>query len=427
MKAYAYLPITWTSRILLSRDRYWHDYFWNRWGFLNREDAQRLNGKRSIWIEAQSLGELYQMRALCRWMNASFPDDLLVCSTSDESAFQKAQEEGLFHLVLHSPWDLPAPVSRLFRLLKPRALFTVESAKFPLGLKTAYQKGIPTALLSGFFPEGWEGNRYMQRAMSLRFYEALQWIGVKGEEDAEGYKRLGVEPGRIFVLGDLKFSAEDIRLSDEQTAAYRKELGLHPDEILWVVGSLHTEEIPLIASACRKLREKFPRLRLLIAPRWIEHLDDMERRLRDFSCASIRKSKIQKEGLAPDSIILLDTYGELRYLYGLATFVFIGGSSLETEDTHWKGLCHNVAEPMLHEKPFFFGRNIHLRKAFLAQLLDCWPGLQVGSAEELVRNVTMLLEDRSLMERLRGRTCEIVGRQKETFDRHKELVERILQ
>ena len=426
LTAYGYLPVTFLKRVVFGRDPFWKRYFWNRWGFLDGEEFKKMNGKKSLWIEAQSLGELYQIRPLCRWIKEFYSDYSLILSSSDISAFQKACEEKAFDLVFHSPWDLHAPVHRLFRLLKPKALFFVEHAKMPLQLRAARERGIQTALLSGFFPEGWEHNGFMQRAMRLRFYEALQWIGVKGDGDAEAYRRLGVSPERIFVLGDLKFSVEEIRLSTDERETLWKNLGLASGEVLWIAGSLHPHEVRFIASAHRQMRANVPRLRLLIAPRWLEHLEQMESVLRDASLSFIRKSKIKMEHPSTEAVILLDTYGELKSLYGLASFVFLGGS-LDTEDPSWKGLPHNIAEPLIHEKPVFFGKNIHFRQSLIMPLWECWEGLRVESPESFSENAVYLLEHPELIEKLQKKSHDIVNGHKESLHKHQELITRMLQ
>jgi len=426
LKAYLYLPVTFVRRSLWGEDIVLKEYFWNRWGFLDREELKKLNGKETLWVEAQSLGELYQINPLCRWMKETYSEYPLILSTSDISAFQKARDEKLFDLVFHSPWDLPAPVNRLFHILKPKALFFVEHAKMPLQLRVASERGIQTALLSGFFPEGWEHNGFMKRPMRLRFYESLQWIGAKGDKDAEAYRCLGVRPERIFVVGDLKFSVEENRLSEDKKEKFWKSLGLASEEILWIAGSLHPHEVRFIASAYQHMKVKVPRLRLLIAPRWLEHLGQMESVLRDLSLPFIRKSKIETEHpLSLEKIILLDTYGELKVLYGLAAFVFLGGS-LPTEDPSWKGLSHNVAEPLIHEKPIFFGKNVCFRQSLLAPLLECWDGLQVENPESFAKNAVYLLEHPELREKLRKKCDEIVRLQRGSLSKHKELITRIL-
>ncbi|MBI4436385.1 MAG: hypothetical protein HY590_03095 [Candidatus Omnitrophica bacterium] len=425
LKAYGYLPVTFMKRVVFGRDPFWKDFFWNRWGVLSEEALKRVNGGGAVWVEAQSLGELYQIRPLCRWLKERYPDRPLVLSASDVTAFRKAQEEEIYDGVFHSPWDLSLPTGRYFRFLKPSVLFFVEHVKTPFRLRMASQNGVPTALLSGFFPSGWEQNGFMRRPMALRFYEALEWVGVKGEEDAEGYRRLGVEPERVAVLGDLKFTAQDILLSKEQKERFRRELNLDPGETLWIAGNLHPQEIRFIASAHALMKRDLPGLRLLVAPRWVEHIARMETVLHSFSLSCARKSNMPQGGEKPD-VILLDTYGELKYLYGIATVVFIGGS-LETDDPSWKGLCHNVAEPLIHEKPIFFGKNILFRRVLMDQLLSFWEGFKVETPEALAGNVSYLLGHPELMEGLRRRSREWVGVQRQALQRHQEFIERILQ
>src|SRR5207248_5433452 len=91
-------------------------------------------------------------------------------------------------------------------------------------------------------------------------------------------------------------------------------------------------------AAFKKLKTSLPKVRLLIAPRHPERFGEVSGLLQDSGLRWSRRSNPLAIDDQLSEVILLDSIGELRNLYQLATLVFIGGSIA----THGG---HNVLEP----------------------------------------------------------------------------------
>jgi 3-deoxy-D-manno-octulosonic-acid transferase len=96
---------------------------------------------------------------------------------------------------------------------------------------------------------------------------------------------------------------------------------------------------------------------------------------------SLRVSKRTSPSLGTVDVLVLDTVGELRSCYALATVVFVGGSFVPRGG-------QNILEPAACGKPVVFGPFMHNFQDAV-QLLLGHGGVQVASAE----NLQHVLED----------------------------------
>jgi 3-deoxy-D-manno-octulosonic-acid transferase len=91
------------------------------------------------------------------------------------------------------------------------------------------------------------------------------------------------------------------------------------------------------------------------------------------------------DGAAPDCL-LLDTTGELRHWYAVATVVFIG-KSLTTHGGQ------NPVEPILAGKPVVFGPHMENFASLAASLLEANGAIEVADADALTARIAELLRD----------------------------------
>src|SRR5207244_13454401 len=123
------------------------------------------------------------------------------------------------------------------------------------------------------------------------------------------------------------------------------------DQLVLFGGSTHRGEEEILARVFLKLRQKFPSLRLFIAPRHVERLREIRAQLEALSLHVRLASEARSQRDAKPDCVLLDTTGELQRWYGIATVVFIGKSL-----TAHGG--QNPVEPILYGKQVIFGSNM---------------------------------------------------------------------
>lgn len=418
LKAYGYLPVTWVKRVLFGKEKRLKEYFRNCWGILPTELLEESLRRPVIWIEAQSMGEVGQMISFCHELKQHFPEYALMLSTHDESSLQLARKQLPLSGSFYSPWDIPWVCRRLVRLLRPRLLLYVEHVKSPVLLEEAHRSGVSTVLISGFFPVGWEHNAYLRRPIARRFWEFLDVVGVKEKEDLDHLRSFGTDPSRISVRGDLKFDRVPLWVDEEKKERLKREFRLKEEPIL-IGGSLHASESDFVAQAFLLARRSVGNLKLILAPRWLKEVEEIESIVSKYPFRIQRRSALSDAGW--EDILMLDSYGELASLYSLATVVFMGGS-LPERNHAWSGLCHNMIEPILHHKPVFFGTNTHYRRRIVEQLKETWPRLEVTTPSELGEGIVCLIRDLAIREKVVAREREIASGQSDVVSKYVSLV-----
>ena len=122
-----------------------------------------------------------------------------------------------------------------------------------------------------------------------------------------------------------------------------------------------------------------------------------------------------------EPVFILDTIGQLKAIYRLATVVFVGGSFIPHGG-------QNPIEPAILAKPILFGPHLSNFKEVTDVLLDRQAAILVNSGCELKENLLRLLADsserteigiraRQSVEISRGATRRCVNLIKEIFDK----------
>jgi 3-deoxy-D-manno-octulosonic-acid transferase len=117
----------------------------------------------------------------------------------------------------------------------------------------------------------------------------------------------------------------------------------------------------------------------VLAPRYLERVSRVAALARAQGLAVGRRS----EGAHGEPLVLLDSLGELRLAYRLATVVFVGGSFVRRGG-------QNILEPAACGKPVLFGPHMENFKDSVRVLLGR-GGIQVPDAERLRITILELL------------------------------------
>ena len=227
---------------------------------------------------------------------------------------------------------------------------------------------------------------------------------------------LGASRKKVKIAGNMKF--------DIQTASCKPQaigLNLSPDEQLFVAGSTHHGEEEIILDVFRTAKEKFPNLKLIVAPRHPQRTFQIERLVSRYGFNSVRLSQLSTDDRRQTSVFILDTIGQLKSIHSLATVVFVGGSLIPRGG-------HNPIEPAILAKPILFGPHLSNFKEVTDMLLDRRAAILVNSGRELKENLLRLLTDsserlemgnraRESIEVTRGATRRCVNLIKEIFDK----------
>lgn len=417
-QAYRSLPITFIRRVLLGRDPYWRRYFWNRWGYVGPALEKAPTGRPVLWLDALSGGEVTQAVTFCRQLRAALPGWSIILSTNNKYSFDFAVEHLDVDAVFDAPWDCPAPMRRALALIRPAAWVSIQLVYNPVLVGELRRAGVTTVLVSGLMSKGIHLHPQGVRAAELNPYGDLDWIGARTEEDAAGYIERGVSPERVRVTGNMKFDLDFLRVSDAERRALAASLHLVDGEPVMLAASVHPGEEVLIGRAYLLARQTAPNLRLIVVPRYQFDVDRATSTLSALGLSIVRRTAAGTP-VGRDSVIIVDTFGELNRLYSVATAVFLGGTMYRRNVT---GFGQNPIEPLAHGKPLFFGPFMNLWREITDELKQSWPAVEVLSAEDLAAGVTAVLAGGSNVAALRQATDRMLARHEGDVQRNVDLV-----
>lgn len=370
--------------------------------------VRSLRGRRALWVHAVSVGEALAARPLLNALTQAAPADAVVLSTVTPSGFAMAsQHVGPGGVALYFPLDLRPCVTRALETIRPRLLLLMESELWPTVIRLTKARGVPVAVVNG---------RISPRAFA-RYQMVRSWLGgmlrrvdlflMQSRTDAERVIQLGAPPGAVQVVGSLKWDASlGARPAPEAIREAAARLGLDDRQPVIVAGSTHRGEESAALEAFRTLRASHKGARLLIAPRHLERLAEVEGLIRQ---AGLSGARLSRPPAADEwQVGLVDTWGELPLYYGLASVVVIGGSFIPHGG-------QNPLEAACLGKPVVFGPSMHNFADIAQQLLAHHAARQLSDASELAGALHALLADRTqsqdmgrlayeLTERCRGAT-----------------------
>jgi 3-deoxy-D-manno-octulosonic-acid transferase len=353
-----------------------------RLGFYRTAPAARP----SVWVHAVSVGETLAALPIVQELRRLHPELPVVLTTVTATGARVATER-LRGLAVHRyfPLDLPGPVRRAIGAIQPRCLIVLETELWPNLLRALGARGVPVMIANGRISDR-SFRRYRRvRRLMTSMLGTITLFGMQSAEDARRIIALGALPERVVVTGNVKTDAGP----DESNAAiWRRLFGLESEQPVWIAGSTHRGEDQLVLEAHARALGIDPRLTLVVAPRHPERADEVARLIRSRGWPVARRSELPMRR-APDTVILIDTVGELAQIYHVADFVFVGGSLVPAGG-------HNVLEPASKRKPVLFGPHTSNFRESAQLLLDSGGGAVAHDGEELARLVSRLAGDPAL-------------------------------
>ena len=369
--------------------------FGQRLGIYDSEVRQRLSNQHPTWLHAVSVGEVNIALKLASALRAIEPDLHCVLTTTTTTGFALARGTAPPWMeVMYTPLDYWPIMRRAVSVIQPARIVLVEAEVWPNLAAAAHALRIPLSLVNARLSP-----RSERRYRRFRFFVAptfrlLDLVCAPERGDVERWTALGVSPNRIRLTGSIKFDP-DVQAQSQSVATSLPDVlpDISPDSLVLFGGSTHRGEEEILVTIFLRLREQFPSLRLFIAPRHVERLQEIRTHLSTLPLRVTVASEALTRGAANADCMLLDTTGDLQHWYGIASVVFIG-KSLAAHGGQ------NPVEPILAGKPVVFGPHMENFATLAKTLVLSNAAIQVNDAESLERTVGELLRDSEARQRL---------------------------
>jgi 3-deoxy-D-manno-octulosonic-acid transferase len=368
-----------------------------RFGHYTEEIRARLAGQPApIWICSISVGEALVALKIARAIRARDPQARVVLSVTTSTGYELLLREAaaLGWLVpLYNPIDFTFAARAAIAAIRPRVLVLTEGGIWPNLLRAARAAGIRIVLAAARLSPRSERRWRRYPGIARSVWGLFDLVCVPEADDVARLAGIGVARDRIRHTGSVKFdnAAKDTPSREAEFRALVQPLGFSGPLI--VGGSTWAPEEIALADALKKLRAEFPTLRLILAPRHVERAAAIADELSRAGLRVALRSKLTSSSKLPSGdnadVLLVDTTGELRDWYALATVVFVGKSLPGISETGGQ----NAGEPAALGLPVIFGPHMENFAPLVTHLLRDDAAVQIASAADLAGALRTLLAD----------------------------------
>ena len=366
---------------LIWRGFRFHEYFqrWNERYASYPQPARQVD----VWLHAVSLGEVNAAAPVVDALRKAHPEWRWLVTTITPTGSARVRAlwgEELEHVYV--PYDLPGAVARFLRHFQPRLALVMETELWPNLLFGCRDRGIPAYILNArLSARSLRGYRVLAPLIA-RVVRTLRRIGAQSSADARRFVALGATREGVTDTGNLKFDIAVPEGLDDFVLTFRERLGSRP---AWIAASTHEDEEAAVIAIHRRLRERWPELLLLWAPRHPERFGRVAEQARAAGWKVATRSKATWPG-EDDDVFVIDSMGELMAFYACAQVAFVGGSLQPIGG-------HNLLEPAAVGTAMVTGPHLHNFVEISKRLREAGALVVADDAQGLAQALGELLAD----------------------------------
>lgn len=344
----------------------------------------KLDLRGAIWVHAVSVGEVIAARPLIDGLIARHPGRPVLVTTITPTGSDRVRAfwgDRVTHVYL--PYDLRSMVRRFLDRAQPALAVIVETEIWLNLYVECARRGVPLMMvnarlsersLRGYLPFG---------TLSRLAMGAVRVVAAQSAGDAERLVRIGADPARVVVTGNLKYDLALPPGLEAQAAAWRAGWGAQRP--VWIAASTHGPEEEAVLEMHARVLGAHPGALLLWAPRHPERFGPVFERARD---AGLRVAGRRADRLpgAGTQVFVIDTLGELLAFYAAADVAFVGGSLCDIGG-------HNMLEPAALGVPSVVGPHTFNFAEITRRLRDAGALVQAPEASAVRAALLSLLAD----------------------------------
>jgi len=394
-----------------------------RLGFLDGS-TKRIKDGNLILAHAASVGEVVAVGNLIRAFKKECPDYNFVISTLTSTGQTMARQVITdARAFIYFPLDFSCIAGRVLDTIKPKLFIIAETELWPNFIREAKKRRVPVMVANGRISMDSFGKYKMVNFFMKRVLGNIDLFIMQSQIDAERIISLGADASKVTVTGNLKFDVgTDTLLRPANSNVGTNSICAYLEsEVIFVAGSTHRGEEETILDVYREIRKFYPRMVLILAPRHLERVTEVERLLSSRNFKFSRRTELSSpfQGNDLSEIILLDTIGELTRFYALARIVFVGGSLVPAGG-------HNILEPASLGKGVLFGPYMDNFEEIAQSFISSGAGRVISNREELLKSIIELLANPEELQRMGRAALEIVKAHKGASEKSAILAKNLL-
>ena len=298
----------------------------------NKEDKFRVKEKfcffskkrgvgKLVWFHGSSVGEIMSIiPIIMKYDNDKSINKILVTSSTLSSA--NILNKIKFKKTIHQfyPVDHFFFSKKFLDYWRPNISIFLESEIWPSMFKSIKKRNIPLILLNARITDKTFGRWSKLGNFSKSIFNLIDVAYPQNNETKFFLQELNVK--NIKIIGNLKY----IDSGDTETNKIDKKLFLQFKKYkTFIAASTHDTEEIFAAKTHILLKKKNKNVITIIIPRHINRVHEIIEELKKLKLNIITRSSRNKK-LDNIDIFIVDTFGESKKFYKIATSVFLGGS-----------------------------------------------------------------------------------------------------
>lgn len=338
--------------------------------------------KQAVIFHCASVGEVLAATPLIKSFMQSHPkqDVLITCNTPTGRAQIKSAFGEQVHCA-YLPFDFYFAANRFINILKPKALCILETELWLNLLCAAKANNCKTLVLNARLSEqSFQGYKRLA-PFAKALMRCIDTLASHNQEDADRFVQLGLEQTKCYVTGSIKF---DISITPSDLDRVNQLKESWSDRSVWVAGSTHPLEHEQVLATHKQLLTTNSNALLIIAPRHPEQFDAVAKLIEQEDLTFERRS--QQSVTVNSQVLLADTLGELKYLFGAGDIAFVGGSLIERGG-------HNPLEAAAFSKSILTGPHVYNFMHVYPALFEHQGAITVTNSKELYAALTTLFNN----------------------------------
>jgi len=303
--------------------------------FKNKEDKFRVKEKfcffskkrtsgKLIWFHGSSVGEIMSVIPIIK----KYDDDKSVNKiliTSSTLSSSNILEKIKFKKTIHQfyPIDHFLFSNKFLNYWKPDLAIFLESEIWPSMFRSLKKRNTSLILLNARITKKTFNRWSKLKKFSESTFNLIDIAYPQNSETKNYLKKLNVK--NIKTIGNLKY----IDIDESKTNKIDKKLFLQFKKYkTFVAASTHDPEELFIAKTHILLKRKNKNLITIIIPRHINRVNEIIYQLKKLKLNVIARTSKNKN-LKNVDIFIIDTFGESKKFFKIATTVFLGGSIIK--------------------------------------------------------------------------------------------------
>ncbi len=350
-----------------------------------------------IWFHGASAGDILSIKPVIDVYLEKNKGDYNVLITSNTESGREIVKRYYAERVRfeYLPFDIPFSVSRFLRSFRPIILFVEASEFWPVIIHHAYKRGIKIVLINGNIKKERLFVYKLLSYISSNLFARYDLMIVRNEESRDSAIALGVDKERIIICTNTKYHSV-FSMKSREIPSHVRDRFVNIKKLI-VFGSIHYEEEEEILKAVQTLISGSDDIMIVIAPR---HLERVTQIIKSLSSRGISSCKFS-DNQSSSRVIILDTIGDLFYIYSFAYTAFVGGSICDLGG-------HNVLEPAIWGVPVITGKYMRNFEDIVKYLLG-YGLVMVDSSDRLIDVILEILGDNEKRESLSALLLERVN------------------